>query len=514
MTDKRDNTRRLAKNTALLYVRSLFSLFVSLYSSRLVLQALGVDDYGLYNAVAGFASMFWLVTGSISSAISRFLTFELGKEDHRRLSDVFSMSLNLMLGFAVIVFLLAETGGMWFVANKMTIPPGREAATLLAFQTAVFTVMSGMILAPFNSSVIAHEKMGLYALTGILEVVLKLAIALFLVYGAVGDTLKIYSILWMCSVFLSQGIVVVYCLRHFTECRFRLFFEKKLFKEMFAYAGWSFIGSSASTLNSQGVNVAINIFLGPAVNAARGLTNTVSNAVSIFVNNFTTALVPQITKSYAAGEKEYTKSLAFRGTKFSYYIMLLISIPLILETEFVLNVWLTEVPEHTVAFIRLIQILNLTNLLYYVFFNVQNASGRNRTYQLWMSVMSLVNFALAVLLLKLGLPPESLYVLTILISYVRCLIFLRILKGTMPFTLREIFKEVYAPIIIVSITSAVIPACIYFCMPYGWIRFLTVGFTSVATTSAAVLLLGCKKGERELLINMITEKFRAVKTRE
>ena len=333
-------------------------------------------------------------------------------------------------------------------------------------------------------------------------------VALVLVYGALSaDSLKLYSVLWMMAVFVTQAIVIIYSIRHFSECRFRLFFEKKLFGEMFAYAGWSFVGSSTNTLNSQGVNVAINIFLGPAVNAARGLTNTVSNAVSIFVNNFTTALVPQITKAYAASDMDYTKSLAYRGTKFSYYIMLLISLPLILETEFVLNVWLTEVPEHTAAFIRLIQILNLTNLLYYVFFNVQNASGHNKVYQLWMSAMTLLSFIISVVLLKVGLPPEAIYIQLIFISLIKGAIFLHILKGTMPFSLGEIFREVYAPIILVTVMASIIPACIYFSMPYGWIRFLVVGFASVLCTSAAVLWLGCKKSERRFLIDTIAERL-------
>ena len=509
MTDKIANTKRLAKNTVLLYIRSLLNLFISLYSSRLILQALGVDDYGLYNAIAGFASMFWLVTGSISAAISRYLTFEFGKGDQKRVGEVFSLSLNIMLGFAVIVFLLAETGGVWFVANKMTIPPGRETAALLSFHTAVFAVMGGIIMAPFNSSIIANEKMGLFALTGIIEAVLKLLIALILVYGALSiDPLKLYSVLWMVTVFILQGIIVIYCRAHFAECRFRLFFEKGLFKEMFKYAGWSFIGSTVGTLNNHGVNVAINIFLGPAVNAARGLTNTVSNAVSIFVNNFTTALTPQITKAYAAGEKDYMKSLAYRGTKFSFFIMFLISLPLILETEFVLNVWLTEVPEHTIAFIRLAQISSMCTLLYIIFTNVQNASGRNRTYQLCLGAMTFLSFVISVVLLKVGLPPEAIYMQWIGIVLIKCMIFMRILKGTIPFTFGEIFKAVYLPIALVVISASAIPVAIHILMPYGWIRFLVVGFICVACTSVAVLWVGCTRSERKFLIETVYSRLR------
>ena len=313
MVDKQENTKRLAKNTILLTLRSVFNLFCSLYSSRLILQALGVEDYGIYNAVGGFVSMFWLVTGSLSTAIGRFITVELGRGDKEQLKKVFSMSLNIMLCFGIVVLLLTESFGMWFLHNKMTIPAGREVAAFWVFQISVITIISSFAVVPFNAEIISHERMGIYAYTGIAETLLRLFLALFLVYGSYRmDTLILYAIAIMLTTLGIHAFAITYSCINFSECRFRPFFDKKMFKEMFGYANWHFIEKISTTFSGQGVNMAINVFLGPIINSARGLAGTVDSVLSIFVKNFTMALTPQITKSYAAGEWDYMKMLTFR----------------------------------------------------------------------------------------------------------------------------------------------------------------------------------------------------------
>ena len=351
MVDYVDNTKRLAKNTVLLSFRSLFNLFCSLYSSRLILQALGVEDYGIYNAVAGFVSMFWLVTGSLQSAIGRFITIALGKGDKEELRNIFSMSFSVMLCFGLLVLILTESFGLWFLQNKMTIPPGRESAAFWVFQISVITVITSMVMTPFNAEVVAHEKMGIYAYTGIAETLFRLLLALFLVYGSYKlDTLVLYAIMVMIATLGIRAFVFGYCRKFFEECRLRIYFSIKTFKEMFLYAGWHFIENISTTFSSQGVNMAINVFLGPLINSARGLAGTVENVITIFVRNFTVALSPQITKSYAAGDLDYMKMLTFRGAKFSYFILLFLSLPLFLEADFALSIWLVEVPAHTANF--------------------------------------------------------------------------------------------------------------------------------------------------------------------
>lgn len=506
--NRTDNTRRLAKNTFYLYSRSIFCLILSLYSSRLILNALGVDDYGINNAVAGFASMFTLVTGSLSSAISRFLTFEQGTGNKERQRDVFAISLNMMIVFSLIILVLAETLGVWFVGNKMTIPAGRETASLWAFRSAVWTVMSGLIVAPFNSAIIAHEKMGIYAVINIIEAILRLGLALFLTFGHYSaDRLILFAGVWAFCTIGLQAAAIAYSSYHFSECRLRLFFDKTLFKEMFGYAGWNFVGSVSGTLSGQGVNTLINIYCGPAINAARGLSNTVHRAIAMFVNNFTIALTPQITKAYAANDQEYTKYLAYRGVRFSFFIMFLISLPVLLEAEFVFTLWLGDVPAHTVNFNRLTLIDSLVGLTYVFFGTVQNATGKIRNYSLAMSLIILLQFPVSWLLLWLGFAPEAVYYSSIGIAVVSFFAATQIVKKTLHFTYAELMKEIYYPLLKVIACSSVVPLVAVLLLPYGWWRFLIVGTLSVLCTIPAILYLGCSESERAFIFKIVRNKL-------
>ena len=504
---KQENTKRLAKNTMYLYFRSIFCLLLSLYSSRLILQALGVDDYGINNAVAGFASMFTLVTGSLSSAISRFLTFEQGTGNEQRQKHIFSIALNLMIGFALIILLLAETLGVWFVQNKMTITPGREAAALWAFRCAVLTVMTGLIVSPFNSALLSHEKMDIYAIISVIEAILRLGMALFLAFGKYTiDRLILYTTIWTICTLSLQTFAITYTAFKFPECRFRFFFNKKLFGELFSYAGWNFIGNISGTFSGQGVNMLINVFCGPAVNAARGLSNTVQRSISMFVNNFTLALTPQITKAFATEDMPYVKYLTYRGSRFSFYIMFLISLPVILESQFVFSLWLGQVPEHTVNFNRIALITSLMGLLYSVFINVQNASGKIRNLNLIISLIVLLQFPLSWVFLKLGFEPEVVYIIAISTAIMNFFAVHQIVKKTLGYTYSEILKEIYIPELKVVVCSTVIPFLSVLFLPYGWWRFLITGTLCVLSTVPSILYLGCSKSEREYIYNIAKNK--------
>ena len=506
--NKTENTKRLARNTLYLYLRSIFCLLLSLYSSRLILHSLGVDDYGINNAVAGFASMFALVTGSLSSAISRFLTFEQGTGNVERQNKVFSMSLNMMIAFALIILLLAETLGVWFVGNKMTIPDGRETAALWAFRFAVLTVMSGLIVSPFNSAIISHERMGIYAIINIIEAILRLGLALFLTFGHyTADKLILFSAVWAFCTIGLQSFAIAYSTFSFSECRLRLVFDKGLFKEMFGYAGWNFIGSVSGTLSGQGVNTLINIYYGPAINAARGLSNTVHRAIAMFVNNFTIALTPQITKAYATGDLHYTKYLAYRGVRFSFFIMFLVALPVLLEAEFVFTLWLGDVPEHTVNFNRLTLINSLVGLSYACFGTVQNATGKVRNYSLAMSLIILLQFPVSWLFMYVKLPPEFVFISSIGVAVLGFFAATHIVKKTLHFTYPELLKDIFFPEFRVIVASTVIPLLSVLFLPYGWWRFLITGTLCVLCTVPSVLYLGCSKSEREFIINMIKSKL-------
>lgn len=504
MLDKTENTRRLAKNTILLYLRSLFSLFVSLYSSRLILQALGVEDYGIYNAVGGFASMFWLVSGSISSAISRFITIEQGRKDQEKLNLVFSMSLNIMAILGVIVVLAALAFGPWFIHNKMTVPPDRMSAAINVFYLSIVTVVSGFLIVPFNGAIIAHEKMGAYALVSVMEAVLRLLLGLFLVYGTYSaDTLNLYAVLCTISTLLIQSFATTFCVKHFQECRFRPLFDKKVFGEMASFASWTFIGSISQTFSGQGVNVVVNMFFGPLLNAARGIAATIENVVSLLVKNFTIALSPQITKSYAAGELDYMKSLVYMGTKFSTYIMYFFVLPLTLEAEFVLNIWLVEVPEYAVIFVRLTMINCMTGMLDGIFGYAQNATGKVRNYQLIRSIIVFLNFPLTYLLLKLGAGATSAYIVSIGLAIPRIISILMITHRSLQFSYWEVFKRIYVGVILSISVSMILPTLIHFTMPSGWPRFLAVGFVSVICSLSACFFIGCTKQERQYVLQLV-----------
>ena len=507
---KLDNTRTLAKNTLYLYFRSIFCLILSLYSSRLILHGLGVDDYGINNVVAGFASMFTLVTGSLSTAISRFLTYELGTGNKDRQKQVFSISLTLMAGFSILILLLAVTIGHWYILHKMTIPDGRETAALWAFYCAIISVITGLFVSPFNSSIIAHEKMGIYAVLNIIEAVLRLGLALFLVFGSYTvDRLILYAVVWTICVILMRVYAAGYALAKFEECQLKPYFESSLFKQLFGFAGWNFMSSVSGTLSGQGVNLLINFFNGPAVNAARGLSDTVQNSVAIFVNNFTIALTPQITKSYAAGDMSYVKYLTYRGSRFAFYIMFLVSLPVILEADFVFTLWLGDVPEHTVNFNRLALIACLTGLFSSVFATVQNASGNIRGLKLAMSIISLLIFPLTWFFLKIGTAPEVVYILFLAAAIANIFATHYYVSKTMDYGARELFREVYFPEFKVIVCSTLLPALSIILLPYGWWRFLITCFLCVACTIPSVLYLGCSAAERQFIWN----SFRSFITR-
>ena len=512
MVDRIANTQRLAKNTVLLTFRSVFNLFCSLYSSRLILQALGVEDYGIYNAIAGFVSMFVLVTGSMGSAISRFITVALGKKDEQQLRRVFSMSVTIMIFFAIIILLLTETFGLWFLENKMTITPGREKAAFWTFQFSVITIIISLIIVPYNSEVIAHERMGIYAYTGIAETLLRLFLALFMVYGAYNiDRLVLYGIVCLFSTLSIQLFVVFYCRHFFQECRYKVFFERGLFNNMFSYAGWQFLGQIASTFSGQGVNMVINVYLGPVINSARSLTNTVGTVVSLFVKNFTMALSPQITKSYAANELDYMKMLTFRGSKFSFFITLFLALPLFLEADFALSVWLVEVPPHTASFVRLSLVFSLLGVIDSVFRMPIDATQDIWDYLIAVSIIGFLNFPLSYLALKHGMAPEWIFIIAILLSFPRIYTIQKVVSKKFRYSAREVFESIYLRLFLVTVAAAIIPTIIHFNMPQGWWRMLAVGIASVLCTAAAVYGIGCNKAERVFIIdsaNKFLARFR------
>ncbi len=497
MESKQENTKRIAKNTLMLYVRMLFSMLVSLYTSRVVLSTLGVEDYGIYNVVGGFVAMFSLVSNSLSTSVSRFLTFELGRGDTDKLKRVFSTSLLIHLALVALVLVLAETIGVWFLNTQMNIPAERLHAANWVFQASILSFMLGLFSVPYNASIVSHERMSAFAYIGILDVVMRLCIVLFIANSPWQfDRLIVYAMLLVAVSMSLQCIYLFYCRRNFEECRLHFHFDKECWKDMSAFAGWNFIGCTAGLLKDNGVNILLNLFIGPVVNAARGIATSVNVAVVGFANNFMTALNPQITKSYASGDRAYMMSLVERGSRFSYYILLMLALPLLFETEFVLALWLKHYPEHTVNFVRLVLLLTMCEMPSYTLINLQLATGNIRNYQIVVGGMVLLNFPLSYLCLWMGLPPEMTYVVAIAISLACMLLRLFFLRQLAGLSVGRFLKQVCLNISYVTAAVVVAPCFMHFQMEYGWIRFVAVSVAGLVCTAMGIYMLGCSAEER------------------
>ena len=415
MTNSSSNNKRIAKNTLLLYIRMLFLMVVSLYTSRVVLNALGVEDFGIYNVVGGVVAMFSMLSGSLSAAITRFITYELGTGNRENLKKIFSSAVTIQIGLAVVIILLAEAVGVWFLNVKMNIPEERIVAANWVFQFSILTFSINLISVPYNASIIAHERMSAFAYISILEALGKLVIA-FLITVSPMDRLIFYALL-MCAVALLVRLVYgYYCKKHFEECTYHFLWDKELLKRMFGFAGWNFIGASSAVLRDQGGNVVINLFCGPVVNAARGIASQVNTAVHGFVSNFMTALNPQITKSYASGNRDYMMTLIFQGARLSFYMLLVLSLPIFVNTYYILTLWLKIVPEHTASFVQLILLFGLSESISNPLITAMLATGKIRNYQLVVGGLQLMNLPVSYILLRIGLFPEIVIVVAIILS--------------------------------------------------------------------------------------------------
>lgn len=497
--DQSANNKRIAKNTLILYIRMFFTMIVSLYTSRVILNALGVDDYGIYNAVGGFVAMFAVISNSLSAAISRFITFELGKGNKVRINKIFSTSVLIQLLIALCIVLFAITLGTWFLNTKMVIPDDRVYAANWVFYLSVLTFVVNLISVPYNACIIAHEQMKAFAYIGILEAVGRLCIAFAIMISPM-DKLVFYALLMG---LLAGGIRLLYgwyCKRHFEECHFRWVYDKELVKEIFGFAGWNFIGSASGILKDQGVNVLLNIFYGPSVNAARAVATQVSSAVTQFSTNFMTALNPQITKSYATNERQYTFSLICKGARLSFFLLLILSLPILIETKTILTLWLKIVPDYLVPFTRLVLISMLIGSLSQGMITLMLATGDIRKYQLVVGGVVLLDFPLSYIALKLGFSPTSVFVISLFIALVCLFLRLKMLKDMVDFPVKEFVKTVLLRVGGVFLLSLCLPLFITYFMPDSILRFFLNLFVCILTSVIIVWVIGCTTTERKMLL--------------
>ena len=495
MTSEISNNRRIARNTLLLYLRTIFVMLITLYTSRVVLQTLGVDDYGIYSVVGGFVSMFSLISSALTNTIMRFITFELGHGDKERLNRIFSTGINIQIVLAIISILLIESFGLWFLNSKMNIPPERLYAANWVLHCSAIVFAVNLLNIPFHAILVAHERMSAYAYISILEVVLRLLIV-YLLYISQWDKLIIYAILQTIVAIIIRIIYGAYCTRNFQEARYHRVHDNSLVREMFSFAGWSFFPNTAYLFNTQGINIAINMFFNVGVNAARGIATQVQGALMQFVDNFTMAMNPQITKLYAAGEKREMERLVIRGAKFSYLLALMICLPVLIETEYILELWLTEVPAHTVAFIRLAVVGTLIDRLGNTGYTACMATGNIKKYVIWITSIGFLVFPVTVLVYYLGAPVETTYIVYAIVYIGVDAVRLWIMKGLLNFPVGEFIQETISKIIIVTIMAIVVPIVFIYIVKPSFLRFVFSVFLSVISVALFSYTIGLNQSER------------------
>lgn len=499
------DNRRLAKNTIMLYGRTAFSMLISLITSRVTLRVLGVDNYGINDAVGAAIGMFSVVSGSLSASIGRFITFELGRGDIDKLKSIFSTSLNIQLVMGLVIILLGETLGVWFLNTQMNIPAERMTAANWVLQFAIWSFFIGLTQVPYGACIMAHEKMNVYAWFSIIESVFRLIIV-YLLYISPYDKLITLSFL---GFMVSLGIRIaqrIYCTRTFAECHYQFILEKRLLKEMTGFAGWSFLTNTAWIFNTQGVNILINIFFGVTFNAARGVANSIQRVVTRFYGDFMLALTPQITKSYAAGELDEMNRLVCRGARFSYFLMFTLSLPFMFEAYQVLYLWLGLVPDYSVTFFRLSMIAELITLLGQTGVTSCMATGRIKWYTIIITAVGFLVFPLTWIAYKMGLPVESTYIIYIVVYALLDIIRLYIMRHLWGFPIMMYVRETFIPVVLVTSLAVVIPWAMYHEIPDSILKSFVVMSASVICAVLSVLFVGLKKNERQ----MLSEKAKVV----
>lgn len=495
MSDTSANNKRIAKNTLLLYVRMLFMMAISLFTSRVILNTLGVEDYGIQNVAGGVVAMFGFLNSSMSSATQRFITFALGKGDEERLKTVFSTTLQIHALIAFIIVLLGETVGLWFLYNKMQIPIERMNAAFWVLQCSIVSTVVMIVSVPYNACIIAHENMSAFAYISVLEAVLKLIIVyLLLVFPF--DKLIIYAILTLSVQLLIRFCYSIYCHRHFRETKYNHVWDKHLFKDMTSFAVWSLWGNLSVILYTQGLNMLLNVFFGPVVNAARAIAVQVQTAVQQFVGNFQTALNPQITKNYAAGHLDQMHSLMFRSARFSFLLLFFLSLPVLLETEFILTIWLKTVPANTVIFTQIMVCISLIYTTANPCVIANQATGKVKVYQMVVGGILLSILPISYIVLKLGAPAYSVFIVHFCVEAVAQFTRMYMLRKLINLPMRHYLQNIYAPIVVTVAVAIILPVMVHMQLENGWLRFIAVGCTCVVSVGLSAFFIGFTKHER------------------
>ncbi len=444
------NKKRIAKNTILLYGRMVFNMVVVFYTSRILLNILGVNDYGVYNVVGGVVALFSFLNGSLGGATSRFITFDLGKDDPNELAKTFSAAFFCHLAIGLIIVLLAETIGLYLLNEKMIIPDESKVATMWIFQFSIASTFLTITQVPYNACIIAHERMNAFAYIGIADTLLKLGVVLSLKYFFFSDRLFLYGLFILLETFVITILYRVYCRKNFAECKFRFSHDSARMKKIFSYAGWDLIGNFSTVAQGQGLNVLLNMFFGPAVNAARAISVQINGAVGQFSNNFMMAVRPQIIKSYANGQIKEMMDLVYPSAKFGFIMSLFLVLPLISETHYVLQLWLKNVPDYAVPFCQIFLLVSLVNVWRNPFIAALHATGNIKLANAICGTILVSTLPISYVGLKMGAGPVSVFWITFIITVIVLVVDLINLKRFLPISLIRYFGQIAFPCLFVS----------------------------------------------------------------
>ena len=501
--DSHKNNKRIAGNTIMLYVRMILTMLVSLYTSRVVLNVLGIEDYGIYNVVGGAVIMFGFLSGAMSSATQRFLTYDIGQKNHVQLRKTFNAAQIIHIGIAILIVLLAETIGLWFVSNKLNLPEVRLESALWVYHCSVLSFVVTVIQAPYNALIIAHEKMSVFAYLSIVDVLLKLFVVLLLSHISF-DKLELYALLIFGVSVTVAAFYRIYSRIHFEETKFLIVNDKALYKRLASYSIWNLFGAVSLVAKTQGVSIMLNIFFGVVVNSALGVANQVSGTVTAFVSNFQMASNPQIIKSYATGHKEYMNNLVIRTSKFSFILLFILTLPVIMETEFILQLWLKLVPEYSVIFTKLILIEALIQSISGPLMTAVSATGKIRLYQLVVGGFSLLILPISYLFLKMGYPPKFTFIVSISSAVLAFIFRLIFTKNQIPeFSSGQFIREVLVRNIPVVILSLTIPLTLLSNIHPGLMRLSLVVLTSFGISTITFYYIGLKNNEKLFVKNAL-----------
>ncbi|MBR3612347.1 MAG: lipopolysaccharide biosynthesis protein [Bacteroidaceae bacterium] len=502
-----ENNKRIIKNSLYLYARMFILLAIGLYTSRIILETLGVNDYGIYNAVGGIVTVFLVIQATLSTSTQRYITYALGKNDREQLNNVFSTSVIVHILFSVILVILAETAGLWFLYNKMIIPEERMFAALWTYQCVIISTVVMIISVPYNALIIAHEKMGIYAKISLFEAFAKLLLVFIIKYIPY-DKLIIYSTFLVAIQLIVRFIYAHYCSKNYKESKIKYRIEKTLIKEMGKFAAWSLFGATAFMTYTQGLNLLLNTFFGPAINAARGIAVQVQSHAIQFITGFQTAINPQITKSYAAGDFKYLHELIFRSSKFSYYLILAISLPIIIEAPTILTLWLGKYPDYSVIFIRIILASSIINCMANPLITTIKATGNVKTYECVVGGLMLTILPISYIFLKMGYPPYIVFIVHLVIEIIAQNARILIVARRIQLTYKEFISNIIVKVISVTVISSIIPVCIHYHYCHSKTISIINCMIAVASALATIYIIGLNNKERTTITRTILKKIK------